>query len=414
MPKASLRSIFTWRVLVNFFFGISSGAPLLLATGSTLQAWMTDEKVNLKVIGLFALVGLPYIWKFVWAPFMDRYVPPFLGRRRGWIFVTQIGLAITVAAISFTSPSAHPWAVAACAMLIAFVSASQDIVLDAYRREVLTKEELGLGSSIFVNGYRCGMLISGGFALILADHIPWHSVYLVFSAFFLVAALFTLIAPNPLEQVAPPKSMREAIVQPFLEYFRRKGAVEILAFILLYKIGDVMAANMTTPFYLALGFTKTQVGAIVKTFGLAATLTGLFVGGLILLRWKMNRALWLFGILQACSILGFALLSHVGRNDPLLAGVIALDNFASGMGTSAYVAFMASITNKRFTATQLALLTSLMGVPRVVISAATGYIQAALGWTGFFIFCTLSAIPGLLMLLRYHKWQEQPAEPAAA
>jgi PAT family beta-lactamase induction signal transducer AmpG len=316
--------------------------------------------------------------------------------------------------LSFITPSKYPWAVAACALLITFFSASQDIVFDAYRREVLNDEELGLGSSLGVNGYRVGMLISGAMALILADQIPWHYVYLVLASLFLLMSGITLLAPDPLEKVLPPKNMREAVVQPFIEYFRRHGAIEILVFILLYKIGDIMAANMTTPFYLGMGFTKTQVGAIVKTFGFAATLTGLFVGGLILLRWKMNRCLWLFGILQACSILGFAVLSQVGKNNEVLAGVIALDNFASGMGTSAYVAFMASLTNKRFTATQYALLSSLMGIPRVFVSAPTGYLQALLGWTNFFVFCTLSAIPGLLMLLRYSKWQELQMESSAS
>jgi PAT family beta-lactamase induction signal transducer AmpG len=395
-------------MLVNLIFGLSSGLPLLMI-GSTLQAWMTDQHVNLSVVGLFSLVGMPYTFKFAWAPFLDRYVPPFLGRRRGWIFITQLCLAASVAVLSFLSPAANPWRVALIAFLIAFFSASQDIVIDAYRREVLLDEELGLGSSMYVNGYRMGMLISGAFALILADRIPWHFVYLALAGTFVVVSFITIFAPEPLQAVVPPRSLKEAVVQPFLEYFRRDAAIEVLLFILLYKIGDSMAANLTTRFYLDLGFSKTDIGAVVKTFGLAATLTGGFIGGAAMIRLGLRKSLWFFGVFQALTILGFALLAQKGKSLPSLMGIVVADNLASAMGTSAFVAFMASLTNKRFTATQYALLTSLMGVPRVIVSAPTGFLAAAMGWTNFFIFCSLSAVPGLLLLLRFRKWHEPDA-----
>lgn len=403
-PK--LKAVLSWRMLVQFFFGISSGLPLLLI-GSTLQAWMTEEKIDLKTIGLFSLVGIPYTFKFLWAPFMDRFVPPFLGRRRGWILTTQVLLAGAVAVLSLLSPDRSTTAMALGAVVIAFLSASQDIVLDAYRREVLTNEELGLGSSFFVNGYRIGMLISGAFALMLADHVSWHVVYLILACTFLLATAITFLAPNPDGSIVPPRSMKEAVIDPLIEYFRRKGAIEVLLFILLYKIGDAMAANLTTPLYLDLGFTKTEIGAIVKTFGLGATLLGGFVGGVLMLRWSMKRSLVVFGVLQALSTLGFAGLAYLGRNVAGLTGVIAFENLTSGMGTSAFVAFMASLTNKRFTAWQYALLTSLMGVPRVIIAAPTGYIQASVGWVNFFVICALAAIPGLVLATtRFSKWQE--------
>jgi PAT family beta-lactamase induction signal transducer AmpG len=406
MQSSKLKAALSWRMLIQFFFGISSGLPLLLI-GSTLQAWMTEEKIDLKTIGLFSLVGIPYTFKFVWAPVMDRFVPPFLGRRRGWILTTQILLAAAVAVLSLLSPEQSTTAVALGAVVIAFLSASQDIVLDAYRREILTNEELGLGSSFFVNGYRIGMLISGAFALMLADHLSWHTVYLILSGAFLLATAITFLAPNPDGTIVPPHSMKEAVIDPLIEYFRRKGAIEVLLFILLYKIGDSMAANLTTPLYLNLGFTKTEIGAIVKTFGLGATLLGGFAGGLLMLRWSMKRSLVVFGILQAVSTLGFAVLANLGRNVAGLTGVIAFENLTSGMGTSAFVAFMASLTNKRFTAWQYALLTSLMGVPRVIIAAPTGYLQTSVGWINFFVICALLAVPGLILAAtRFSHWTD--------
>jgi MFS transporter, PAT family, beta-lactamase induction signal transducer AmpG len=399
-----LKTIFSGRMLVALVMGFSCGMPLLL-TITVLQAWMTEEGVDLTVIGLMALVGLPYTVKFFWAPFMDRYTLPFLGRRRGWLLTAQLALALAIAGVGLTDPAASPWLVAAAAFLVTFFSASQDIVVDAYRREDLSDEELGLGSSLYVNGYRLGMLLASGGGLILADYIPFPSVYLIMAGCMLPGVLTTLLAPEPPLPPGAPRRLREAVIDPLTEYFSREGALWVLAFILLYKIGDTMASAMTTPFYLDIGFSKTEIGAVVKLFGFWATVVGSLVGGVIMLRLGINRSLWIFGVLQGISTAGFALLARVGHSIPLLSGVIAFENLSGGMGTAAYVAFMASITNKRFTATQYALLSSLMGVPRVIASAPTGFLAKYVGWEGFFIACTLIALPGMLLLFKFAPWR---------
>jgi PAT family beta-lactamase induction signal transducer AmpG len=402
-----LAAIFNARMLVAFLMGFASGLPLLL-TISVLQAWMTDEGVDLGVIGLMALVGLPYTLKFLWAPLLDRYVPPFLGRRRGWLAVIQVLLMAAVAALGLTDPSASPWLVALAAFFVTFFSASQDIVLDAYRREDLSDEQLGLGSSLFVNGYRLGMLLASGGGLILADHIPFSQVYFIMAGCLGVGLVTTLAAREPEASLGTPQSLKEAVVEPFVEYFSRSGVwwgVMVLAFILLYKIGDSMAAAMTTPFYLEIGFSKTEIGAVVKLFGFWATIAGGLAGGVIMLRLGINKSLWIFGFLQAISTAGFAALAVAGPVVAGLAAVVAFENLSGGMGTAAYVAFMAVLTNKRFTATQYALLSSLMGVPRVMASAPTGFLAEALGWQGFFIFCTLVAAPGMFLLTKFAPWR---------
>ncbi len=405
MQVSILQIIFSWRMLVTFFLGMSSGIPLLV-TGSTLQAWMTDEKIDLAVIGLFSLVGLPYTVKFFWAPVMDRYVPPLFGRRRGWILISQMLLMLAIGSFSLVRPAESPWTVAFLAVLVSFFSASQDIVVDAYRRELLHDEELGLGSALAVNGYRIGMLISGAFALILADHISWNIVYLLLAASLFVGIITTCLAPYPAGQIISPKSLREAVIEPFADYFKRLGAFEILAFILLYKIGDVMASSMTTPFILKIGFTKTELAAVVKTFGIFATIAGGLVGGIVLIKLGLFKGLLIFGILQAVSTLSFSALASLGAYSSVLAATVAFENLTSGMGASAFTAFMASLCNKRFTATQYALLSSLMGMPRVFVSAPTGFLAERVGWVAFFIYCTLAAIPGIIFLSRYRVWQE--------
>ena len=390
-------------MLVAFIMGFACGLPLLL-TISLLQAWMKEEGVDLTVIGLMALVGLPYTLKFVWAPFLDRFTPAFLGRRRGWLLVAQIALMISIAGLGMTNPGKSPWMVAFAAFLVTFFSASQDIVVDAYRREDLPDEELGLGSSLYVNGYRVGMLLASGGGLIMADHMPFSMVYIIMAACMLPGVITTLFTPEPPLTMGTPRNLREAVIDPLVEYFSRNGAVWILGFILLYKIGDTMASAMTMPFYLDIGFTKTEIGTVVKFFGFWATIAGGLAGGVIMLRLGINRSLWIFGLLQALSTAGFALLARIGHSIPALSVVIAFENLSSGMGTAAYVAFMASITNKKFTATQYALLTSLMGIPRVLASAPTGFFAKHIGWGSFFIACTLIAIPGMLLLLRCAPW----------
>jgi PAT family beta-lactamase induction signal transducer AmpG len=399
MPDV-IKTLFSRRMLVCALMGFSCGVPLLL-TSTVLQARMQEAGVDLETIGLISLVGLPYTLKFLWSPIVDWRTMPFLGRRRGWLLVIQITLMLSVVLLGTIDPYLNPWLVAGSAFLVTFFSASQDIVVDAYRREDLAEEELGLGSSFYVYGYRVGMLLSSGGGLILADHIPFEAVYLIMAGSLTVGVVTTLLTPEPEVPQGSPTSMTEAIVAPFLDYFRRKGALWMLAFILFYKIGDQMALALTTPFCLDIGFSMTEVGTIVKLFGFWATILGAFLGGLAVLRFGIGPSLWIFGIAQAVSTLSFAALARIGDSITALAFVIGFENLCTGMGTSAYVAFMASLTNKRFTATQYALLSSLMGVPRVMAAAPTGYFAKYLGWEGFFVMCTLMAIPGLLLLLKF-------------
>jgi len=298
--KPIIQVLLSGRMIVSFLMGFSSGLPLLL-TISVLQAWMKEEGVDLTVIGMMALVGLPYTVKFLWAPFLDRFTLPILGRRRGWLLAAQLALAASIAGLGMTDPARSPMMVAAAAFLVTFFSASQDIVVDAYRREDLPDEELGLGSSLYVNGYRIGMLLASGGGLILADYISFTLVYLIMAAAMIPGIITTLLAPEPEVPLGTPRTLREAVLDPLTEYFTRRSSVVILAFILCYKIGDTMASAMTTPFYLDIGFSKTEIGAVVKFFGLWATIAGSLLGGVVMLRMGINRCLWVFGVLQALS-----------------------------------------------------------------------------------------------------------------
>lgn len=408
-----VKVIFSSRMAVTFLMGFSCGLPLLL-TLSVLQAWMKEEGVDLSMIGLMSLVGIPYTVKFLWAPLLDRMNLPFLGRRRGWLFVAQLSLMAAIAVMGLSNPKAHPLMLAGAAFLVTFFSASQDIVVDAYRREILSDAELGLGSSLYVNGYRVGMLLASGGGLILADHLPFSLVYLIMAACMLPGVITTLYSKEPEQPFGVPGTLSEAVVAPLREYFTRNGAWWILAFILFYKIGDSMASAMTTPFYLDIGFSKTEIGTVVKLFGFWATIAGSLIGGIWMIRIGIGSSLWIFGVLQAVSTAGFMLLTYTGPSVPALSAVIAFENFTGGMGTSAFAAFMASMTHKRFTATQYALLSSLMGVPRVLASAPTGYLAKIMGWNWFFAVCVLAAIPGLLILLRFSGWStsgDNGAEP---
>jgi PAT family beta-lactamase induction signal transducer AmpG len=407
-PNDSAPSIFrvicSRRMAVALIMGYIAGLPLEL-TGFVLKTWMREEGVNLTVIGLFALVGLPYTLKFVQAPLLDRFRIPYFGRRRGWMLLFQTALIGSIFFLGATDPGRSPLWVALAAFFVTLFSASQDIVIDAYRREDLADEELGLGSSLYITGYRVGMLLAASGGLILADHLSFSAAYTILALCLLPGIVTTLLTPEPPTPFGVPASLKEAIIEPFTEYFSRSNAVWILAFILLYKIGDTMAGAMTAPFYVDLNFSKTEVATVVKLFGFPPILIGTAIGGLLMLRLGINRSLWIFGILQAVSTAGFCLLAQIGHNLPALAAVIAFENLSAGMGTSAYAAFMASITNKKFTATQYALLTSLMGIPRVVAASATGILAELFGWIGFFLFCTLIAIPGMLLLLRFAPWQ---------
>ncbi|EQC49660.1 AmpG family muropeptide MFS transporter [Bacteriovorax sp. DB6_IX] len=410
--KDLLREIFSKKMSICFLLGFSSGLPLLV-TITLIQAWLKEENIDLTNIGLITLVQLPYTWKFVWSPIFDRFKLPILGRRRGWMLASQVILILCITALGFTNPVVDIWPTIFISVLIAFFSASQDIVVDAHRREYLEDEELGLGSTMYIYGYRIAMLVSGGGALMMSDHMSWRMVFFIISLFMIPGILTTLWAPEPEVQGEPPKTLKDSIVDPFVEFLKRDSAILILGFVLLYKVGDTMASALTTAFYLDLGFTKTHIGAITKVWGLAATLLGAFVGGSVIYKMGIRKSLWIFGILQAVSTAGFALLANIGFSIPLLTGVIAFENISGGMGTAAYAAYMASQTNKKFTATQYALLSALMSVPRSLLSAPTGYMAKHMGWTSFFVFCTLIAIPGLLLLLKIAPMDDQQKIEAA-
>jgi PAT family beta-lactamase induction signal transducer AmpG len=395
-------------MLTAFLMGFYGGLPLLL-TGSVMQAWMTEEGVDLTTIGLFALVGLPYTCKFLWAPLFDRFKLSRIGRRRGWLIIVQVLLAMAIAALAFAEPVQNPGVLAGIAFLVTFFSASQDTLIDAYRRESLADREQGLGASLYVNGYRLGMLLASGGGLILADFIRFSQVYLLMAAVMLSGLLVSWLAPEPREASNIPRSLGEAVVQPFLEFFQRRDAFWILFFILLYKMGDTVASQMTTPFYLDIGYSKTEIGAVVKLFGFWATVLGGLSGGALILRYGIYATLWQFGLLQALSTAAFVILTLTGANLIALIAVISFENLSAGMGTASFIAFMASQTDKRFTATQYALLSSLMGVPRVLIAAPSGWLASLVGWQTFFIACSAMAIPGLLLLLRFRGWSYKPA-----
>lgn len=391
-------------MLVAALMGFSSGLPLLL-TLTLLQAWLTQANISLGEIGLFTLIGIPYTIKFLWAPLMDRYRFPWLGRRRGWLASLQILLALSILFLGQTHPRHDLTWVAILALLVALFSAMQDTVIDAYRRESLTDDEQGLGASLYVWGYRVGMLIASGGGLIIAQYTGFKLTYAIMAALMLPGLVTTLLASEPNSIHARPPSLRIAVVGPFVEFFtRRQNALLILLFILLYKFGDTLATTMTTPFYLQLGYSKADIGAVVKLFGFWATVLGGFVGGIGILRIGQYRALWIFGVLQALSTATFAWLTYTGPVLGWLAVVIALENFTGGMGTAAFIGFMANLTNREFTATQYALLTSLMGVPRTLFAATTGYMAAQLGWMNFFIICSFLAIPGLVLLRQFRDW----------
>jgi len=398
--------VLTSRMLAALLMGFASGLPLLL-TGSVLQAWLKDSGADLATIGAAALIGLPYTLKFLWAPFFDRYTLPLLGRRRGWLALIQLSLAAALLGLSVSDPASNLWGVALAALMVTLFSASQDIVIDAYRRESLSDVELGLGSALFVNGYRVGMLVAGGGGLILADLLTFPTMYQLMALFMLLSILVTIISSEPVIATGTPRTLRAAVIEPFIEFFQRPEAMTILVFILLYKLGDTLASAINIPFYLDIGFTKTEVGTIAKLFGFWATIIGGTLGGIWILRIGLYRALWVFGLLQMLSTFGFVVLAYYGHHLGLLTTVIALENFTGGLGTAAFVGFMGAMTDRRFTATQYALLSSLMGVPRVIISAPTGWLAEHIGWSAFFLICTLVAIPGLLMIRRFKGWDQR-------
>jgi PAT family beta-lactamase induction signal transducer AmpG len=440
-------------MLICVITGFSSGLPLFLLL-NLVPAWLRSEGIDLKVIGLLTLVQLPYTWKFLWSPLVDRYRLP-LGRRRGWMLLGQVGLIIAIALFGAVSPHglvspsiavrdgwwllidwaavgaflSHP--VAVIALATALCSATQDIALDAYRREILADAELGLGNSIHITAYKISSLVPGSLSLILADLLPWSQVFIFTAAFMLPGLLMTLCIAEPAnsEQFAP-KTLRAAVIEPFREFLQRSGwrnAVWILGFVFFYKLGDSLCTALATPFYLDMGYSKTEIGLVAKNAGLWASIGGGLLGGLWMLRFGITRALWIFGAIQMFSILGFAWLATVGAAPESLHGlnatlfgpdsavvlrwaklalVVGLEAFGVGVGTAAFVAFIASKTHPAYTATQLALLTSFMALPRTLINAAAGYLVAALGWPQFYLLCFALALPGMLILLKVAPWSK--------
>ena len=391
--------------------------PLYLLL-NLVPAWLRTEGVSLKAIGLFALIQFPYTWKFLWAPLLDRYALPVLGlgRRRVWIVLTQIALLAIIALLGRLSPATDMMTIIWLAAGLAFFSATADIALDAYRRELLAESELGLGNSVHVNAYRIAGLVPGSLSLIIADHLPWDVVFLVTALFMLPGIAMAMLVKEPAIAGGTPKTLRAAVVEPFREFVDRAGlreALLILAFIFLYKLGDSMCTALATPFYLDMGYAKSDIGLVAKHAGLWPAVIGGLLGGLWMVSLGINRALWLFGVVQVLSIFGFAWLAWLGTQPVIdgaaqarLAVVIGFEALGVGLGTAAFVAFIARTTHPAYTATQFALFTSLAAVPRTFVNATTGWLVEWMGWTTFFLLCVLLALPGMALLTRVAPWHE--------
>ena len=395
--------------------GFASGLPLYLLL-NLVPAWLRSSGVNLKTIGLFALIQFPYTWKFIWAPLLDRYGLNFLklGRRRGWMLVTQLGLVGAIGALGGFDPHSEIRTIMLIAALVAVFSATQDIALDAFRRELLSDEELGLGNSVFVNAYRVAGLVPGSVSLILADHLPWNEVFWITAAFMLPGVFCTFWVREPAGDDLAPRTLKQAVVEPFNEFMARAGwksAFTVLAFIFCYKLGDSLCTALATPFYLDMGYAKSDIGLVAKNAGLWPAVIGGLLGGLWMVKLGINRALWLFGVVQVVSIFGFAWLAAAGPQTQIgsaeltsLAVVIGFEALGVGLGTAAFVAFIARSTNRAYTATQFALFTSLAAVPRTLVNASAGWLVEQLGWYGFFWLCAFLAIPGMLLLFKVAPW----------
>jgi MFS transporter, PAT family, beta-lactamase induction signal transducer AmpG len=407
-----LRKILTRKMLTILCLGLASGIPLGIVL-TVLQAWMTKSGIDLKTLGLAVLVQLPYTWKFVWSPLMDRFVPPFLGRRRGWMLISQVVMLVSIVGMGQFDPATAVGTILAVATVISFAGASHDIVIDAYRRDVLDESELGFGSAVAVNSYLIGFRYIGVvLGLFLGDVLPWSQVFMILGGFVLIGVVGTAIAIEPREAQQGPRSLREAVFDPFRDYLRRPGAIEILLFILLYKLGDNLASALLTPFYIKVGFSLTEISVYYKIISFWGTAVGGLLGGALLTRYSIRKCLMAFGLFQGVTPLAFAILVFTGPNVLALAFVVAVETLSLGMGASALTAFMLRLCNRKFSATQYALLTSFMGVPRTIIPASAGYIVDSLGWVLFYTLCVLLAIPGLLLIFfRAPKW-EQGLPPA--
>ena len=387
------------RLGIVLLLAFSSGLPLALTSG-TLQAWLSTTDVDIKTIAAFSLVGWPYVLKFLWAPLMDRFVPPWLGRRRGWILLMQLSLVALICGMGLIDPEQSLLLMGVAALAVAFASASQDVAFDAWRTDILRAPERGVGAAVTIAGYRTAMIVSGGLALILADHIGWEFTYFFMAALMALAIIPTIMAPEPEGEVPPPPTLAQAVVEPFREFLGRRGAVLLLVLIVLYKLGDAFAGSLTTAFLIrGLGFSLTDVGLINKWMGLAATILGALFGGIVMIRFGLFRCLLGFGVLQALTNLGFTLLALAGKSYAGMVAVIAAENLAGGMGTAAFVALLMSLCDRRFTATQYALLSALGSIGRVFIGPAAGLAVDSAGWANFFLITFLAALPGLLLLI---------------
>ena len=406
MNSTWLKVVFSPRMMICVMTGLASGMPLYLLI-QLVPAWLRSADVSLAEIGLFSLVGLPYTWKFLWAPFMDRITPP-LGRRRGWMLLAQLGLIASIGTLGYLDPLSQTALVAVFASLIAFLSATQDVAIDAYRREILSDEELGLGNAIHVQAYRIAGLVPGSLSLILADVLPWVWVFWITAGFMSVGLALSLMATEP-ENLSPKyQSFRETLATPFREYLHRVGwrtALLAIFFMVAYKLGDNMATALATPFYLDLGFSMTEIGLVAKHAALWPAIAGGLLGGLAMLRLGINRALWVFGAVQMISILGFVWLASVGAELWVLATVIAFEYFGVGLGTAAFTAFIARESSRAFAATQFALFTAFAALPRSIANASTGFIVESTGWVSFFLLCTVLAVPGMVALIWVAPWR---------
>ena len=406
-PTNLLKNFLTKKVIICFFTGFTSGLPLFILI-SLLPAWLMESGLDLKSIALFSFIQFPFTWKFLWAPLFDRFSFS-MGRRRGWLIIFQILLLTSISIAGFIDPKSQIMTVAIISITIAFFSASQDVVIDAYRRELLLDNELGLGNAIHVNAYKISSLIPGSLSLILADVFSWELVFFITGLFMIPGIILTILIKEPLLKTMPPKTIKEAVIEPFMEFINRKGIKEacfILLFIFLYKVGDSMATALATPFYMDLGFSMTEIGIIAKNAGLWASIIGGILGGIWMIKLGINRALWIFGFMQMLATLSFAWLAISGNDPLILAITVGLEFFAAGLGTTAFIAYIAKTTNPRFTATQFALFTSLAAVPRTITNASTGYLVEIFGWHNFFIFCFFIAIPGMILLIKIAPWNK--------
>lgn len=411
MKESSVRAFAQPKMVALILLGFASGLPFnLIGNGKAFQAWMTASGVDLTKIGLFSMVGLPYSLKFLWAPFLDRYIPPVLGRRRGWLLITQILLLITIAAMSLHDPKTGLQMLAVNAVLIAFFSASQDIAGDAYRTDVLSDREMGAGAAIWVLGYRIALLITGSLAFLLADRLSWGVVYAILSSLMLIGIITTFFAKEPPLNEAPPKSLGEAVALPFADFFSRSGlffGIVVLVFIVLYKYSDALAASMTTPFLLKTGFTQTEVGVVFGGVGLIATIAGSIVAGVMIAKLGINKSLWLSAIFQALSNLAYYGLAHAGRNHTYMVGAIVTENFGYGLVASALVAYIMSMCNRRFSATQFALLSSLVAASRDILVAPGGHLAETYGWPTFFLITVVAGLPCIALLPFIAPWSKE-------